>query len=203
VVHNGFWQSLFGFRQSLFAICTLLALAPFAPAAAQSLDASRSRFDFELSMRWGQTLSGHFPRFEGEVVQLPDGRHEVRIRLAAASVEVEGSQRYTRFARGERFLDAAHHPWVEFRSDPYAGELVRSGGPLDGTLTMHGVSRREAFVLAPSACTRPAYDCDVLVQGRVQRTNYGIQTWRWALTDDVNFRLRVRLQDVAPKDAAP
>jgi polyisoprenoid-binding protein YceI len=192
-----------GFRQSLFATCTLLALAPFAPVAAQALDTSRSRVDFELSTRWGQTIIGHFPRFEGEVVQLPDGRHEVRIRLATASVEVEDSPRYTRFARGERFLDAAHHPWVEFRSDPYEGELVRSGGPLDGTLTMHGISRREAFVLAPSACERPAHDCDVLAEGRVLRTNYGVESWRWALTDDVNFRLRVRLQDMAPKDAAP
>ena len=169
-----------------------------APAAAQALDPARSRIEFDLETRWGQTIVGHFPRYEGEVVVLPDGRREVRIRLATASVEVDGSRRYTRFARGERFLDAAHHPWVEFRSDPYVGELVRSGGPLNGTLTMHGVSRRESFVLAPSDCSRPAHDCDVLAQGRVVRTNYGVESWRWALTDDVNFRLRVRLKDETP-----
>jgi polyisoprenoid-binding protein YceI len=169
-----------------------------APVAAQALDPAHSRFEFDLETRWGQTIVGHFPRYDGEVVVLPDGRHEVRIRLAAASLEVEGSPRYTRFARGERFLDAARHPWVEFRSDPYAGELVRSGGALNGTLTMHGVSRRESFVLAPSDCARPARDCDVFAQGRVLRTNYGIESWRWALTDDVDFRLRVRLKDEAP-----
>jgi hypothetical protein len=121
-----------------------LAVACLVPGlvAAQALDPARSRIEFELQTRWGQTITGYFPRYDGEVVVLPDGRHEVRIRLATASVEVEGSRRYARFARGERFLDAAHHPWVEFRSDPYAGELVRSGGPLYGTLSMHGVSRR-------------------------------------------------------------
>ena len=176
----------------------LFAAMPASPVAAQALDPARSRIDFELTTRWGQTVTGYFPRYEGEVVQLPDGRHEVRIRLATASVEVAGSRRYTRFARGERFLDAEHHPWVEFRSDPYVGELVRSGGPLYGTLSMHGVSRREAFVLAPSDCARPARDCDVVAQGRVLRTDYGVESWRWALTDDVNFRLRVRLREPAP-----
>jgi polyisoprenoid-binding protein YceI len=168
------------------------------PARAQAVDPARSRIEFELTTRWGQHLVGHFPRYDGEVVVLPDGRHEVRIRLAAASVEVAGSRRYTRFARGERFLDAEHHPWVEFRSDPYAADLVRSGGPLQGTLTMHGVSRREAFVLAPSECARPARDCDILARGRVLRTDYGVESWRWALTDDVEFRLRVRLKDALP-----
>lgn len=175
-----------------------LVLAPIAPIAAQALDTARSRIDFELNTRWGQTITGHFPRCEGEVAQLPDGRREVRIRVATTDVEVEGSRRYTRFARGERFLDAKHHPWVEFRSDPYSSELVRSGGPLYGTLTMHGVSRREVFILAPSACARPARDCDVVAQGRVLRTNYGVESWRWALTDDVNFLLRVRVQDASP-----
>jgi polyisoprenoid-binding protein YceI len=181
--------------RAAFAACLLLVPAL---ASAQALDTARSRIDFELSSRWGQTIIGRFPRYEGEVVQLPDGRHEVRIRLATASVEVEGSRRYTRFARGEHFLDAEHHPWVEFRSEPYAVDLLGSGGWLYGTLTMHGVSRREAFLVAPSICVRPARDCDVVAQGRVLRTNYGVESWRWALTDDVNFRLRVRLQDAAP-----
>lgn len=169
-----------------------------APAGAQALDPARSHFEFELKTRWGQAIVGQFPRYEGEVTVLPDGRHEVRIRLAADSVEVDGPQRYTRFARGDRFLDAARHPWVEFRSEPYAGELVRGGGPLHGTLSMHGVSRREVFVLAPSECARPARDCDVLVKGHVLRTDYGLESWRWALINDVNFRLRVRLKDETP-----
>lgn len=186
-------------RGRLAAIALLVACAP---AWAQSLDA-RSRFGFELRTRWGQVIAGDFPAFEGEVRTLPDGRRQVRIRLASARVEVAGSQRYTRFARGERFLDAARHPWVEFVSEPYPGELVRRGGALQGTLSLHGVDRRETFELAPAECARPAYDCDVVGQGRVRRTDYGMTQWRWALTDEVRFRLRVRLQEPMPANTAP
>ena len=178
-------------------VCALTAL-PMGQGSAQALDTARSRIDFDLQTRWGQTITGEFPRYDGEVVTRADGRHEVRMRLATGSVEVAGSRRYTRFARGENFLDAEHHPWVEFRSDPYPPELLKQGGWLYGTLTMHGVSRREAFLVAPGTCARPARDCDVVAQGHVVRTNYGVESWRWALTDDVNFRLRVRVQEAAP-----
>ncbi|NUO72076.1 MAG: polyisoprenoid-binding protein [Frateuria sp.] len=184
-------------RSSLpLLIAYTLAAAPVA-ASGQMLDA-QSRIDFDLQTRWGQTITGHFPRYEGEVQLRPDGQHEVRIRLATGAVEVAGSRRYTRFARGEDFLDAEHHPWVEFRSDPYPVQLLVDGGRLYGTLTMHGVSRRATFVVAPSACERPARDCDVVAQGHVLRTDYGVESWRWALTDDVNFRLRVRVQEASP-----
>lgn len=189
-------------RRALRAVLAvaLPAVALLMPAivAAQALDPERSRIEFDLKTRWGQTITGHFPRYDGEVVHLPNGHREVRIRLATESVDVEGSRRYTRFARGERFLDAQRHPWVEFRSDPYTSELLRTGGPLHGTLSMHGVSRREVFTVAPSECAQPARECDVVAQGHVLRTNYGVESWRWALTDDVNFRLRVRLRDAAP-----
>ena len=176
----------------------LLAVLLVAPAAAQPLDPARSRIGFELTTRWGQAITGNFPRQEGEVAELPDGRHEVRIRLATASVEVAGSRRYTRFARGDRFLDADRHPWVEFRSDPYDAALIRDGGNLQGTLTLRGVSRRETFVVAPASCARPALDCDVVARGAVQRAHYGLESWRWALTDVVRFDLRVRLREPAP-----
>ncbi|WP_460763424.1 YceI family protein [Lysobacter fragariae] len=179
-------------------LCVLLPGLLAAGAQAQSLDPAHSRFGFELHTRWGQHLPGDFPRYEGEVLVLADGRHQVRIRLATGAVEMRDSQRYTRFARSERFLDAAHHPWLEFVSDPYAGELVRAGGPLRGTLNLRGVSRSETFMLAPSACERPARDCDVVAIGRISRVDYGLETWRWALADEVTFNLRVRLREVAP-----
>lgn len=181
-----------------FALCALLFAAVPMLAASQPLDAQHSRFGFELRTRWGQTLEGHFPRYEGEVSDLAHGRRQVRIRLATDSVEVDGPARYTRFARSERFLDAANHPWMEFQSDPYPPELVRTGGPLQGTLRLHGVSRRETFVLAPSECPRPARECDVVALGTIRRSDYGLQSWRWALADDVRFHLRVRLQGPTP-----
>lgn len=179
---------------SIRLILALLALSA-APTQAQALDPAYSRFGFELRTRWGHVVEGNFPRFEGEVVELPDGRHQVRIRLATDAVEVPESTRYTHFARSEGFLDASRHPWLEFQSEPYSSEVVRDGGPLRGTLTLRGVSRPESFQLEPSTCDRPARDCDTVAQGRVSCSDYGMSRWRWALLDEVRFKLRVRLQD--------
>src|SRR3970282_688271 len=101
------------------------------------------RFGFELRTRWGQRVAGTFPRYDGELVELPDGRQQARIRLATAAVEVVGSPRYTALARGARFFDAQHHPLIEFVSDPHLPALARTGGPLRGQLTMRGGARTD------------------------------------------------------------
>jgi polyisoprenoid-binding protein YceI len=179
------------------ALLLLLCALPLG-GAAQSFDREHTRFGFELRTRWGNAIEGRFPQYEGEVTTLPDGRHQVRIRLATAALEVEGPERYTRFARGERFFDAPRHPWVEFLSDPYPAALLQSGGRLRGTLSMHGISRYENFVLMPQACARPARACDVVARGSVSRADYGLDGWRFVLVDRVQFTLRVRLQDAPP-----
>jgi polyisoprenoid-binding protein YceI len=167
---------------------------PPEPTAAGNtrLDPAHSRFGFELRTRWGQHIEGNFPDYEGSVTTLDDGRRQVRIRLASGTVQVSGPPRYARFASGPNFLDAARHPWVEFTSEPYEGELLRSGGRLRGTLNLHGVSHAETFSLQAATCARPAYDCDIVASGRVNRVDYGLETWRWAVQDEVRFTLRVR-----------
>lgn len=164
---------------------------------ALGFDPVHTRFGFELRTRWGQRVSGTFPRHDGELVVLPDGRHQVRIRLATEAVEVAGSPRYTALARGPRFFDAPHHPLVEFVSDPHPASLARTGGPLRGRLSMRGVSRIETFTLAPSSCARPGRDCDAVAHGSVARGDYGLDDWRFMLGDTVRFELRLRLQEPA------
>lgn len=184
----------------LHAIClALLCALPWAAGAQQLLgtfDPAHTQFGFELRTRWGQKVSGTFPRYEGEVVVLPDGRHQVRIRLATASVEVAGSERYTKIARGEGFFDAGRHPLIEFVSEPHPPALAHDGGKLRGRLSMHGVGRIETFVLLPSTCARPGEDCDVVAAGSVSRDAFGLDGWKLALADRVRFSMRVRLQDV-------
>lgn len=191
------------------ALLALLAWPVLAPASASAAVPSLSpgailgfapahtRFGFELRTRWGQRVEGTFPRYDGELMVLPDGRHQVRIRLATATVEVAGSARYTELARGERFFDAARHPLIEFVSEPHPAALAHDGGKLRGRLSMHGVSRIETFTVAPSTCARPGRDCDVIAGGSVDRADYGLGGWRLALTDTVRFSLRVRLQNPA------
>lgn len=184
------------------ALLGVLALtAPVAAQTAQplrsfhALDQARSAFSFALHTRWGTSIDGRFAQFEGGVETMPDGRRRVRVRLAAGAVEVDGPARYTRVARGPELFDAAQYPWIEFVSTPYEARLPIEGGELVGQLSMHGISREERFVVAPSRCLHPGVDCDVHAQGSVSREAYGLEGWRWLLGDRVQFLMRVRLDE--------
>lgn len=165
-----------------------------------------SRFEFRLQARWGQVLQGHFPQAEGEVVALADGRRQVHFRIDARAVEIVDHPRYTEITRGPRFFDVARYPQIEFVSDPYASQLPHTGGALDGELRMHGVRRREHFLLEPASCARPGHDCDIVAVGSVRRSDYRLDRWTLALREEVRFVLRVRWRDpvTAPVgEAAP
>jgi polyisoprenoid-binding protein YceI len=181
-------------RWRAFATGACVAFAALA-ACAQDFDHAHSRIGFELQTRWGQRLQGLFPDYDGNVEVLPDGRHRVRMALRTASVEIVGHPNYTNFSRGDGFFDAERYPEIRFVSDPYPVALLRSGGALHGELEMHGRRRRQAFTIAPAPvdCVRPAYDCDLQVEGSVRRGDYGIDAWQLAVRDRVRFVLRVRL----------
>lgn len=161
-----------------------------------------SRFEFRLQTRWGQVLQGRFPQVEGEVVALADGRRQVRFRIDARAIEIVGSPRYTEMTRGPRFFDVARYPQIEFLSDPYSPQLPHTGGPLDGELSMHGVRRREHFLLESSNCTHPGFDCDIVAMGTVRRSKYGLNRWTLAIREEVRFALRVRWHHPDPAPTA-
>ena len=163
-----------------------------------AFDPIHTQFGFELRTRWGQRVQGRFPVYDGTVLFLPDGRRQVRIRLAAGSIDVAGSERYAAMARSDAFFDAEHHPDIEFVSEPHDDVLTRRGGLLQGYLRMHGVSRPETFVVAPARCDRAGEDCDAFASGSVARSDYGIAGMRLVLSDRVRFTMQVRLRDPAP-----
>lgn len=173
------------------AACLTAALLP-PPVRAAEIDPAASSVGFTLDARWGKTLVGHFPRYEGEVADLPNGLHQVRLRLSTADVEIKGSATFTRLTRGEGFFEAGQYPWVEFVSDPYSATLTRDGGRLGGMLTIRGVQRRETFVIRPAACERPGVECEIVARGSIDRDDYGMDRWGFALSDRVVFSLRVR-----------
>jgi polyisoprenoid-binding protein YceI len=164
-------------------------------ATAADIDPVASQIGFTLKTRWGQSLQGRFPDAHGEVAELADGRHQVRLQLPAGTVEIVDHAAYTRLTRGSGFFDVDAYPLVEFVSDAYSPELLRSGGPLAGTLTIRNVRRREVFTIEPAACARPARDCDVVASGSIHRSNYGMDRWDFALSEKVRFFLRVRVRE--------
>ena len=155
-----------------------------------------SRAEFTLTTRWNQTLHGRFPHVEGRVEVDGDGLRRTYFKLEAGLVEISDSPRYSRLARGPRFFDATRYPQIEFTSDPYPAALLRNGGPLDGELRLHGVQRRERFIVVPSSCDRPGIDCDIVAHGTVRRSAYGLDGWQMALRESVVFTLRVRTREV-------
>lgn len=162
------------------------------------LDTVRSRCGFEIRTRFGQKIEGLFPRFEGEVLKLADGRHQVRLRMDARHVEIPGKPRYTEWMRGEDFFDVERFPLVEFDSEPYLPEMTVHGGDLVGRLSIRGITHTETLTVMPAECPRAGYDCDVISRGTVLRGRYGMDSWEVALGDRVTFILRARLAE-APR----
>jgi polyisoprenoid-binding protein YceI len=180
-------------------LTTALAATTAAVAAnpSSSIDPSVSRIGFTLTTRWGQTLQGRFPHYQGEVAETGDGRHQVRLRLSTRDVEIVDHPSYTRLTRGNGFFDAMHFPQVEFVSDAYPPTLLRDGGAMTGTLSIRGIRRHEVFVVSPATCAQPARDCDVVATGTIDRGDYGMGRWNVALSSEVRFNLRVRVRGEA------
>lgn len=177
------------------ALAVILASCIAAQASAAEIDPSASQVGFLLKTRWGHALQGRFPEPRGQVTALADGRRQVRLQLPARAVEIVGHAAYTRWTRGNGFFDAGAYPLVEFVSEAYSPELLRSGGALAGMLTIRGVRRREVFTIVPATCARPARDCDVVASGSVRRRDYAMDGWNLALSDSVLFLLRVRVRE--------
>ncbi|MBO9715834.1 MAG: YceI family protein [Pseudoxanthomonas sp.] len=163
-----------------------------------AFDTAGSWLGFEVRTRFGQRMAGEFPRYEGLVEYLPDGRHRVRLRVATTEAVIPDRPRYTAWMRSQSFFDAIRHPWMVFVSEPYSPELLRDGGPLKGRLDLRGVARDEELTVAPATCARPGLDCDIQVVGLIERANYGMRDWQFALADDVRLEVRVRLREAAP-----
>lgn len=184
-------------REALLIALLLLPVAPSAGGGDDiAIDPAASQVGFTLRTRWGQSLEGRFPEFDGEIRLLADGRKQVYLRLSARDIEIVGHPRYSRLTRGEAFFDAERHPQVTFVSEAFAPELVRMGGELAGVLDIRGVQRHELFAIAPAACERPLVECPVVVSGSVRRGDYAMDRWAFALSERVQFDLSLRAAPV-------
>lgn len=182
-------------RLVALACCAVTLVASAQSTVVREFDEARSSMGFELRTRWGQRVVGQFNRHQGHVTTLADGRQQVQLSLSAAAIEVAGSPYYTAMAQGPQFFDAARYPYIDFLSEPHRVARVHDGGVLRGKLTLHGVTRTESLILQPSECVRPGLACDVVATGTIDRTDYGLDSYRLALLDRVRFTIRVRLRN--------
>lgn len=178
----------------------LLALSPmaWASAAPVAIDTEHSVIGFEIRTRYGQRLSGRFPVFSGQLLNLPDGRQQVVLDIDARHAQMEGPSRYTRWLLGEDFFDVARHPQIVFRSLPHAAGLSRQGGSVAGELTLRGHTGAIQMHVDSAECGAPGYDCPVSGRGTVSRTAYGMDGWQLVVGDRVTFLLQIRLDGADP-----
>jgi polyisoprenoid-binding protein YceI len=93
------------------------------------------------------------------------------------------------------FFDAEHHPVIHFTSDPVAQSELTGGGTLTGYLTLRGITAPIQFAMEPEQCEQlTAAPCKILLRGNLQRSTFGMNSNRVALSDRVDLNLSITLQ---------
>lgn len=189
-----------GRREAMVAAWLLASLALTAPTARSAnyrIAVDRSYADFAVRLLWLHTINGRFMHVAGQLRIDPHGLATVDARIAVNSV-VTDSARFRRWMLAPEFFDAAHYRTIHFVSAPVAPSVLRSGGALDGQLSMRGVTRPIRFELMPSTCAAiAANDCVIEAHGTLARGEFGMNSHRTALSDQVQLDLRIALRPAA------
>lgn len=157
------------------------------------INPERSDAEFGVRLLWLQTVTGHFSRIAGKVKLDPAGLATVDARITTSSVEMHSS-RLRRWVLAPDFFDAEHYPTIHFLSQPITFSMLSTGGPMDGQLTMRGVTRAVRFELVPSHCAVTAEQtCIIEARGSLSRSAFGMSQHRTALSDQVQLGLLIAL----------
>lgn len=188
-------------RRSLACAAALLGAA-LLPAEVRGndllgqIDPALSRAEFSLRVVWVRRLEGQFEYIQGSISHPAPGRFDVKVQIAAQSLSMRNPD-HAEWAQSAEFFDAARHPWIAFEARDASMDLLREGGELRGLLSLRGVTLPASFELLPATCERPGVDCAVEATGELQRSEFGMNARRWAVSDKVHLALRFRLRQEA------
>jgi polyisoprenoid-binding protein YceI len=125
-------------------------------------------------------VHGRFERFEGRIQIVEDmSQSRVHVRIDASSITTGNNTRDTHL-RSADFLDVDQFPYIDFTSTRFA---YRGGSKwtLQGTLTMHGVSRSVALDTTYLGMVNGGYGeelrCAALAKTELHREDYTLN-WR-------------------------
>jgi polyisoprenoid-binding protein YceI len=125
-------------------------------------------------------VHGRFERFDGAVHIAPDmSGSRVQVRIEAASITTGNTTRDNHL-RSADFLDVERYPYIDFVSSRFA---YRGGSKwtLNGTLTMHGVTRSVALDTTYLGTVNGGYGeelrCAALATTELHREDYTLN-WR-------------------------
>lgn len=137
------------------ACLVLLSIASLAPAATAapvlSIDAARSHAEFGVRVLWIGKVIGRLDALQGAVHVEPGGQVRVDVNVDARVLRMR-ERDYEDFARGADFFDSARYPSITFRSRPFPLMRLAAGGPVQGELTLRGITHAVRFGLLPQPC---------------------------------------------------
>lgn len=156
------------------------------------LDAARSQAGFTVKVLWLIGVSGEFGTVRGDLdIDRFRGTGRVDAHIEADTLSMRSAHN-AKWAKSAEFFDATHYPQIEFASDEFPLVRLRTGGTLDGTLTLRGIVKPVRFRILPSDCARPlAGACAVRAEGDIERSDFGMRSRRGTLADKVALRLRI------------
>ena len=157
-----------------------------------TLDPARSLAEFEVHVMWLIPVHGRFGTLQGTIaIDRFHGTASVDARIDVNDVHMRSAANEA-WVKSAEFFDAEHFPQIQFVSDPFALTRLKSGGEIDGTLTIRGVTRRTRFALAESECPAAiARSCAVEATGTIRRSDFGMRSRRGALSDKVQLDFSV------------
>lgn len=158
-------------------------------------DAARSQAGFTIKVLWLIGVDGEFGTVRGNLdIDRFRGSARVDARIEADDLHMR-SARNANWAKSAEFFDATHYPQIHFASDDFPLVRLRSGGRLDGTLTLRGIAKPATFHILPSECAQPlAGACAVRAEGSIERSDFGMHSRRGTLADKVALHLRIFVQ---------
>ena len=163
------------------------------PPARLQIDGARSEARFLVSLRIGMRTQGVIPKVSGEMSGNAQEGWQVLVVADGRSLQVKGPKWMDRSTRSPDFLDVDAHPEIRFHSEVFSERTLHAGGRVRGRLTLRGLTRSVSFRLLPSACAHPGRDCDLQVNGIINRKDFGMTAHAFSVRDDVQLNMRVRL----------
>jgi polyisoprenoid-binding protein YceI len=156
------------------------------------IDAESALATFRVRLFKVLPLAGRFERISGSIaIDRAAGEVMVDATIRADSARMPNPA-HDGWVQSDEFFDAAAHPEIRFRSQPFPIVALDRGGELPGTLTLRGIARDVTFAIEPSACDpMRSQRCDIEVRGQVSRSAFGMRSRPGTVSDRVYLRLVV------------
>ncbi|MGH8145157.1 MAG: YceI family protein [Rhodanobacteraceae bacterium] len=195
---------------ALLLPCLALAANPHSSATQTwAIQPAQSQVQFSVRKFWIAHVRGTFTHLQGSLrrIDTPLGVDlaEVHAHIDVTNL-VTDSPRHTARVLAPEFFDAVRYRHILFASDPFPLDELVAGGPLRGTLLLHGMARSVTFALQPSECPHQPLGCMLRVRGTISRSAFGMDAWRGLVGDEVKLELGIVLrtsQNTSPPDPPP